>query len=499
MADVSADVARLVNYAIKNGLCTESDRRFAINRVLNVLGVSEYNETPVPDETLASPQPILDRLLEFAAQSGRLESNTPVYRDLLDTELMAAVTPFPSQVIETFYNLYIDSPEKATNWYYDFSQATNYIRTDRIAKDVKWKYESEYGELDITINRSKPEKDPTAIAKMQTMKRSGYPNCALCVENEGYAGRLDAAARGNHRIIPVVLGGEQWYIQYSPYVYYNEHCIALNSEHRPMAINKQTFVKLIDFTEQFPHYFMGSNADLPVVGGSILSHDHFQGGRYVFPIEKAGVERRFKVKGFESCECGIVRWPCSVIRIRSGDRQELVELAAHVLDKWRAYSDEGAGVRAFTGDTPHNTITPIARRRGADFELDLALRNNRTSDEHPFGIFHPHVELHHIKKENIGLIELMGLAVLPARLVGEIAGIQAYLLGDRQAFYADESLKVHRDWYDSLLEMDINKANVDEVLRGEIGRIFRRCLEDAGVFKTDAAGREAFWRFIGTL
>ncbi len=507
MKETSRSIDALVAYAISEGLIAPEDKIYAINRLLAVLGESEYvpgdsfpEATPsqgVPQGELVSPQPILDALLEKAYKNGRLESNTPVYRDLLDTELMAVLTPPPSVVIGKFRKLYDESPEKATDWYYRFSQATNYIRTDRIRKDMKWEYDSPFGRLYITINLSKPEKDPVAIANAKKQKQSSYPACAICPENEGYAGTVSHAARGNHRILPITLGGEEWYWQYSPYVYYNEHCIALNKKHTPMVIHRATFEKLLDFTQIFPHYFIGSNADLPIVGGSILTHDHFQGGRFRFPMAEAPVEQAFDVPN-SGVSCGIVKWPMSVIRLSGTDRKAILDLAEQILLAWKSYSDESADILAFTGDTPHNTITPIARRRGEAYELDLVLRNNRTTEEHPLGLFHPHGEKHHIKKENIGLIEVMGLAVLPARLKNAISAMADTLAGHTDCFAEDPDLLPHKPWFDEIAakEKPASRAEAEEVLKREVGRVFAGCLEDAGVFKRTEEGKNAFVKFV---
>lgn len=493
-------IARLINYALQNGLIGREDITYSINRILSVLGLDEYSFPDLPDEELSSPQPILDALLDYAALSGVLKSNTPVYRDMLDTEIMAALTMRPSEVAAVFRKKYARSPKEATDWYYAFSNATNYIRRDRIAKDIKWTYKSQYGDIYITINLSKPEKDPVAIAALKNQKTSSYPKCALCVENEGFKGTLANAARGNHRLIPIKLGGEDWYLQYSPYVYYNEHCIALNTKHIPMNVDAKALQKLLDFLDLFPHYFIGSNAGLPIVGGSILNHDHFQGGRFVFPMETAPLEYEFRVRGYEDISCGILAWPLSVVRLNGKNRSELLELAAHILDKWQNYSDKYVSLFAYTGETPHNAVTPIARMRGENYELDLALRNNITTPDRPYGLFHPSEDKHHIKKENIGLIEVMGLAVLPPRLKDSLAMIKNYLLNDKNAFFADESLALHGNWYRSIInKYDINAENVDEILRNEVGAVFVGCLEDAGVFKRTPAGKAAFMRFINSL
>ena len=440
---------------------------------------------------------MLDRLLDDAAQRGVLEQNSVVYRDLLDTELMGRLTPRPSQVAKKFWELYDEcSPKDATDWYYDFSQNTNYIRRDRIARDIQWKAETEYGQLDITINLSKPEKDPKAIAAARNLPVSDYPRCLLCKENEGYAGRVNHPARQNHRIIPIQMAGANWALQYSPYVYYNEHCIVFNQEHIPMKIDRSCFAKLLAFVERFPHYFVGSNADLPIVGGSILAHEHFQGGHYTFAMEKAPVETFFTFPGFEDIRSGIVKWPMSVVRLTGADPERLVQLADKILTSWRGYSDESAFIFAETDGEPHNTITPIARRRGEDFELDLVLRNNITTEEHPLGVYHPHAELHHIKKENIGLIEVMGLAVLPARLKGELARLEEMLVSGGD-IAADEELKKHAPWAEELKKQyTFTAENTGEILRKEVGKVFAQVLEHAGVYKRTEEGKAAFLRFL---
>ena len=412
---------------------------------------------------------------------------------------MGALTPRPAQVIEKFQTLRAEDPQKATNWYYQFSQDTNYIRRDRIAKDMQWKAPTEYGELDITINLSKPEKDPKAIAAARNLPASAYPRCQLCAENEGYAGRVNHPARQNHRIVPITINGSPWFLQYSPYVYYNEHCICLNSEHTPMKIDKACFGKLLDFVGQFPHYFVGSNADLPIVGGSILAHDHFQGGRYTFAMAKAPVETPFTFPGYEDVQAGIVKWPMSVVRLTCADPQRLIDLADHILTAWRGYTDEKALILAETDGEPHNTITPIARRRGEDYELDLVLRNNLTTEEHPLGVYHPHAELHHIKKENIGLIEVMGLAVLPARLKTELAAV-AEKLAKGEDLRADPLTASHADWAEGFAgKYEITADNALDVVQKETGLVFAQVLEHAGVYKRNAEGKEAFLRFLNTL
>ena len=437
-------------------------------------------------------------LLDWAVENGRIEDDT-TSRDLFDTELMGRLTPRPSQVIRAFRTRYEESPEAATDWYYQFSQDTDYILRYRIAKDVKWVAPTPYGDLDITINLSKPEKDPRAIAAAKTAPQGGYPKCQLCRENEGYAGRMNHPARQNHRIIPITIDGKDWFFQYSPYVYYNEHCIVFNGQHVPMKIDRSAFRKLLDFVKQFPHYFVGSNADLPIVGGSILSHDHFQGGRYTFAMEKAPVEKEVSFPGFEDVECGIVKWPMSVIRLRSADDDRLVDLAEKILTTWRGYTDEAAFIFAETDGEPHNTITPIARMRDGKFELDLVLRDNITTEEYPLGVYHPHQELHHIKKENIGLIEVMGLAVQPSRLKGELADLADAFVEGRD-IRADEALEKHNHWAEELkTRYTFTKENAMDILQKEVGVVFATVLEHAGVYKCTDEGRTAFLRFINSM
>ena len=485
----------LIEHALKSGLIQPEDAIWAVNRLLEVMQLDEVED----DMPVQAPlHEILEALTENAVQRGICEDNQ-VARDLFDTKLMGVLTPMPHEVRAKFSNLYAQSPKAATDWYYAFSQDTNYIRRDRIAKDEKWKYESQYGTLDITINLSKPEKDPRAIAAAKLAPQSGYPKCLLCRENEGYAGRMNHPARQNHRIIPMTINDSAWFMQYSPYVYYNEHCIVFNSQHTPMAINRATFRKLLDFVGQFPHYFVGSNADLPIVGGSILSHDHFQGGHYTFAMETAEIEKELRFAGFEDVTAGIVRWPMSVIRLRCADPERLVVLADKILLAWRDYTDEKAFVFADTDGVPHNTITPIARRRGEDYELDLVLRNNLTTQEHPMGLYHPHSEKHHIKKENIGLIEVMGLAVLPSRLKGELAALEAAILENKD-IRGDEVLSKHADWVDRLkLCYSFTPDNTRDILRKEVGAVFTAVLEDAGVYKCTPEGRAAFIRFAETV
>ncbi len=491
-------IKQLTEYGIQKGLMEETDRIYVTNLLLDALGLDGYEEPDSIDEHAALEE-TLKGLLDYACEH-KLIGDSVVERDLLDARLMNCLLPRPSQVIARFRELYQESPKKASDYFYQFSQDTDYIRRYRICKDMKWVVESPYGEIDITINLSKPEKDPKAIAAAKLAKQSGYPKCLLCRENEGYAGNLNHPARENHRIIPLTIDGNQWGFQYSPYVYYNEHCIVFNGEHTPMKINRAAFCKLFDFVKWMPHYFIGSNADLPIVGGSILSHDHFQGGNYQFAMAKAPIEEYVKIPRFEDVEAGIVKWPLSVIRLRSQDSSRLVDLGDYILQCWRAYTDEEAFVLAKTGDELHNTITPIARKNGDMYELDLALRNNITTKEHPLGVYHPHKELHHIKKENIGLIEVMGLAVLPARLKTEMEGLADAIL-NKKDIRADETLEKHADWAEEFLPgyPKINEENVMDILKAEIGKVFVKVLEDAGVYKNTAEGRQAFHRFLNTL
>ena len=493
-------ISKLITYAVRTGLIEPCETTWATNAVLEVLKLDSYTDPGQEwgDIDLAA---VLDELLDDAYARGVLTENSVVYRDLFDTAIMGALTPRPSQVRAKFQALYHEDPEKATDWYYTFSQDTNYIRRDRIAKDVQWKTDTQYGELDITINLSKPEKDPKAIAAAKLAPQSAYPKCQLCMENEGYAGRMNHPARENHRIVPITINDSAWNFQYSPYVYYNEHCIVFNSLHTPMKIERATFRKLLDFVEQFPHYFVGSNADLPIVGGSILSHDHFQGGHYEFAMAKAPIETPWTFPGFEDVEAGIVRWPMSCIRLTSAGDAKLVDLADKILQAWRGYTDESCFVFAETGGEPHNTITPIARMRDGKYQLDLVLRNNITTGEHPLGVFHPHAKLHHIKKENIGLIEVMGLAVLPSRLKGEMAELEAALVARTPLDQYGEAIQKHADWAGEVLarhpELDAGSAHA--ILQDEIGHVFAQVLEDAGVYKRDAAGKAGFVRFLESV
>ncbi len=498
------DIKKLVLYGLHTGLIEKEDKIYTINKLIELFGLDspeEYGSSAeAAEEDLES---ILKGMTDYAYETGILSEDSIVYRDLFDTKIMGMLVPRPSEVIRRFKELYEISPQKATDFYYQFSQDTDYIRRYRIKKDQKWLASTKYGDLDITINLSKPEKDPKAIAAARNARPSGYPKCLLCRENEGYAGHLNHPARQNHRVMPVEISGSQWGLQYSPYVYYNEHCIVFNSVHEPMKIEHATFCKLFDFVKQFPHYFVGSNADLPIVGGSILSHDHFQGGHYEFAMARAPVERTFQVHGFEDVEAGIVNWPMSVIRISSEDSGRLISLADIILDKWRGYTDEKAFIHAYTEGEPHNTITPIARKREDKFELDLVLRNNITTKEHPLGVYHPHAKLHHIKKENIGLIEVMGLAVLPARLKDEMDALAKAILAEED-IRIDEMLQKHADWVEEFLPKyeaasRDTKEKLVEILQKEIGDVFMQVLEDAGVYKRTPEGRLAFDRFISIL
>lgn len=499
-------IRKLIVYGLKTGLVSEEDKIYTTNRLLELFeldeleDVDEQKEQEIEETDVEELEDILSCMLDYAYEKGILKENGIVYRDLFDTKIMSTLMPRPSEVIRTFQEYYGQDAQKATDYYYKLSCDSDYIRRYRIKKDMKWVTSTEYGDLDITINLSKPEKDPKAIAAARNAKQAGYPKCLLCRENEGYAGRINHPARQNHRIIPVTIQNDAWGFQYSPYVYYNEHCIVFNGQHIPMKIDRGTFCKLFDFVKLFPHYFVGSNADLPIVGGSILSHDHFQGGHYEFAMAKAPVERTFKVSGFEDVEAGIVKWPMSVIRLKAIDSDRIIELADKILNKWRGYTDEDAFIYAQTEGEPHNTITPIARKRGECFELDLVLRNNITTKEHPLGVYHPHAELHHIKKENIGLIEVMGLAVLPARLKEEMELLKKAILEGRD-LHKDEVLEKHADWVDGFKPGydKIDASNIDDIIQKEIGIVFMQVLSDAGVYKRDEEGRKAFDRFIESL
>ena len=501
---INTYISALAQYAVDRGLIEENERIYSINMLLDVLKLDEYKPCDDEDKVTALSsdlEAILQFIDDYAYDRGLIEENSVVYRDLFDTRVMNCFVRRPSEVIRIFNEKYAVSPKEATDFYYEYSKNSDYIRTYRIAKDIKWVYESEYGDIDITINMSKPEKDPKAIAAARNAKQSSYPKCLLCVENEGYAGRINHPARENHRIIPIKILGKEWGLQYSPYVYYNEHCIVLNREHTPMTINREVFEKLFDFIRQFPHYVIATNADLPIVGGSILSHEHFQGGNYSFAMSRAVIEKEVVFKGFEDVEAGILKWPMSVIRIRSTSQERLVDLADKILGAWREYTDEEAFIFAKTNGEPHNTITPAARFANGKYELDLALRNNITTEERPLGVYHPRNEYHHIKKENIGGIEVMGLAILPSRIKSEMELLARCIIEGKDIRSFDELLK-HADWAEEFIpkyEGKINEENVDEILKVEIGKVFVKVLEDAGVFKRDKKGREYFMKFIESV
>lgn len=489
-------IRKLVQYGLNTGLITEIDRIYAVNQILDVLHLDEYEEPTKTGEPIVL-EDVLKELLDYACEQKLIPEDNIVYRDLFDTRLMNCLMPRPVEVVHTFWRKYQESPKKATDYFYKLSQDSDYIRRYRVIKDMKWVAKSKYGDLDITINLSKPEKDPKAIAAAKLAKQSGYPKCLLCMENVGYAGRPNHPARNNHRIIPITINDTAWGFQYSPYVYYNEHCIVFNGDHVPMKIERQTFIKLFDFVELFPHYLLGSNADLPIVGGSILSHDHFQGGNYTFAMAKAPMERKFKLAEFEDVEAGIIYWPMSVVRLRARDSDRLVDLAEVILKAWRGYTDEEAFVFAETEGEPHNTITPIARKNGEFFELDLVLRNNITTEEFPLGVYHPHEELHHIKKENIGLIEVMGLAVLPSRLKDELSVLGVYIVEGKD-IESNEVIAKHGPWVKEFLPKyeKVTEDNVQDILKHEVGLVFERVLEDAGVYKCTEEGRRFFERFM---
>ena len=492
---ITTCIDSLVAYAMNCGLAQPEDHQVLVNRLLDLLKLDDY--TPSGEPMSEELEEILAGILDYAVAQGLCDDGITA-RDIFDTRIMGALTPMPREVIRTFREAYARSPEEATDWYYDFSQNTDYIRRYRIEKDVRWKYPCEYGELDITINLSKPEKDPKAIAAAKNAPQTAYPKCQLCRENEGYAGRMNHPARANHRILPIQVCGADWFLQYSPYVYYNEHCIVFNGEHIPMKIDRAAFEKLLDFVTLFPHYFVGSNADLPIVGGSILSHEHFQGGHYTFAMETAPIDCELTFPGYEDIKAGIVRWPMSVIRLTGKDPVRIAELSDKLLTVWRGYSDESVGVVAFSDGEPHNTITPIARRRGEDYEMDLVLRCNITSQEHPLGVFHPHADKHHIKKENIGLIEVMGLAVLPSRLKAELTDLAAAVVAGRDVS-DDETLSKHAPWVEELRKQyTFTEENALDILLSETGRVFAAVLEDAGVFKNTPEGRAAFLSFAET-
>ena len=493
--NINVAVKSLVNYAIKNEMIEKWDEIWAINTVCQALNMDAFEDCEAENAEL---EDILASILDYAVENGLCEDSV-VYRDLFDTKIMGLLTPKPSEVISKFHFLYCRDKKAATDYYYKLCQDSDYIRRYRIKNDLKWITKTEYGDIDITINLSKPEKDPKAIAAALKMKTTSYPKCALCKENEGYMGRVNHPARQNHRIIPMTLGGDNFYLQYSPYVYYNEHCIVFNAEHTPMKIDKPAFTKLLDFVEKFPHYFVGSNADLPIVGGSILTHEHFQGGNYEFAMAKAPIETKVTFSGFEDVQAGIVKWPMSVIRIIGTDKARLVELADKVLTTWRGYTDKDSFIYAETEGTPHNTITPIARMRNGKFELDLVLRNNITTEDCPLGYYHPHPEYHHIKKENIGLIEVMGLAVLPSRLKNEMAVLGKAMVNGED-ISANETIAAHKEWAEMIMQKyDINKDNIDDILKKEIGIVFTSILGQCGVYSRDDEGKAGFLRFIESV
>lgn len=488
----------LINYGIKNNLIEKDDEIVVRNQLIDAIGLENW-ENPEEISETRSVQAILDDIIEYSCKNGIIPE-TNASKDLFDTKIMGIFTPLPSSVRKKFYSEYENSPKNATEWYYKFSKDVNYVRSERIEKDIKWKYNCEYGELDITINMSKPEKDPRDIANAKKSKAVNYPKCQLCIENEGYAGRSNHPARQNLRPVPVEISGKEWYLQYSPYGYYNEHCILFNKEHTPMVIDKDVFGKLFDFVEKFPHYFIGSNADLPIVGGSILTHEHFQGGNYTFAMAKAPVEYEFKLDNYPDVKSGIVKWPMSVIRLSSENRKSLEKASAEILEKWRKYTDSDVSIYAETDGEPHNTITPIARKKGDVFEIDLVLRNNLTTKERPFGLYHPNESLHHIKKENIGLIEVMGLAVLPSRLSSELEELRKAMLECKNIYQID-SLKHHAEWADEVKAKhpEFNEANSKEIIETETGLVFKKVLEDSGVFKRNEEGKKAFVKFTETL
>lgn len=497
---ISSTVDELLKYAIQKELIDETEEIWARNSLMGAIGCDEYDGAGAKNAKERPLEEILEELCDYAFSQNLIKENDITHRDIFDTHIMGILTNRPSIVTSKFNSLYKKSPEDATDWFYDFSCNTNYIRRDRIKKDRKWTVDCEYGTLDITINLSKPEKDPKAIAAAKKAKQSGYPKCLLCMENEGYSGRINHPARQNHRIIPITVNDKPWGFQYSPYVYYNEHCIVFNSEHIPMKIDRDAFCKLFSFVEQFPHYFLGSNADLPIVGGSILTHDHFQGGHYTFAMERASIEYEFTVSGFEDIKAGIVKWPLSVIRLRGSNKERIIDLSTYILEKWRGYTDEEAFIYAFSDNEPHNTITPIVRMRDGQYEIDLTLRNNITTKEHPLGLYHPHSQYHHIKKENIGLIEVMGLAVLPARLNHEM-DLLAECIEKDLPIDSYEELEKHMDWINEWKGKTLGKSREEivNIIEQEIGKVFTKVLEDAGVYKCTKEGRTAFKRFINSL
>lgn len=499
MINIKYEIERLLAFGHKANLVGKADIVLVRNQLLELFNLDEPYNGIYKDIPELSPTDILKNMLDYASENGMLKYNSDTYRDLLDAKIMGLLMPRPSQVMENFWRTANNKGiEQATNEYYQLSKDSNYIRIDRIEKNLAWEAETDYGNIEITINLSKPEKDPREIAEAKNNKNVKYPKCLLCLENVGYQGRTDHYARQNHRVIPLRLAGEQWYFQYSPYVYYNEHCIIFSEEHSPMKIGEETFRKMFDFIDQFPHYFVGSNADLPIVGGSILSHDHFQGGRHEFPMAKASCEVKFSSTLFPNVEISIVKWPMSVIRLKTKNYKELIKAGLYIYEKWKNYSDEANEILAFSGDIPHNTVTPIGRKRGEYFEFDIVLRNNRTDEEHPMGIFHPNKDLHHIKKENIGLIEVMGLAILPGRLKDELREI-ANMLKD-STYTSELDLSLHKEWIDELKEKYQNTTkDIERILEVEVGIKFSKVLEDAGVFKRDKKGQKAFYKFIESI
>ncbi|MDI4568280.1 MULTISPECIES: UDP-glucose--hexose-1-phosphate uridylyltransferase [Bacillus] len=499
--DIFEKLEQLIQYGVNKELISPLDMDYTRNRLLEVLGLDDAEARTVSGDS--DLEDILMPMLDWAVETGLIPDGTDTYRDLLDAKIMGCLVAPPSVIYAKFEEKRKHcGPKAATSWFYEMQQHAHYIHTGRIAKNVQWFTPTEDGELEITINLSKPEKDPKAIAEAKQLSQKQYPLCLLCKENVGFGGRINHPARQNHRIIPVTLTNESWFMQFSPYVYYNEHCIVFKGEHEPMQISKKTFERLLSFISIYPHYFIGSNADLPIVGGSILSHDHFQGGAHEFPMAKAKMEEVFSLEKFPRVKAGIVKWPMSVIRLQSSDQQTLAEAADFILHEWKMYSDPEAGLFSHTGETPHNTITPIARRHGDEYELDLVLRNNRTDKQHPGGIFHPHKEVHHIKKENIGLIEVMGLAVLPGRLAAELSQLKAALLSKNplEEIKACPPIMKHESWAERLIEENtFTKDNVEAILQKEIGLIFSRILAQAGVFKRTEQGKTAFKRFIQTL
>lgn len=506
MINIGYEIERLLKFALEKEMISKWDVIPTRNALIDLLKLEAPFEGEVEENSEETPVKILNNILDYAVECGLIEEDTVTLRDLFDAKIMGLLMPRQGEVVNKFYSkAENESIESATDWYYDLSKSSNYIMTERIAKNLWWLAPTEYGDLEITVNLSKPEKDPKEIAKAKLMKQVSYPKCLLCKENVGYSGRINHPARQNHRIIPIELNNKQWFMQYSPYVYYNEHCIVFSGEHEPMKLRRNSIERIVEFTEKMPHYFIGSNADLPIVGGSILTHDHYQGGRHEFPMEKAEVEKYYQSSKYENLEIGTVKWPMSVVRIKGNDKNEVIDAAMEIFEAWKVYSDKENDILAFSGETPHNTVTPIARRKGEAFEVDIVLRNNRTSDEHPDGIFHPHKELHHIKKENIGLIEVMGLAVLPGRLEKELDIITKILCGqlnyNREEAEKNDEINKHIDWIERMLgEYSLTSyTEAKEVVKREVGTIFSKVLEDAGVFKRTEKGQSGFERFLSSV